>query len=599
MGDELRNAQDHELQAEMELRSQLEQAADAAAQPLSPMSPKTATVVLSPDALSPDASPGAFLAPGRSHEQSSSRVKTTAGLTPRPRPQEAIEREEELIETHSRAAERSSWNPEWETTGESWNARHHLAYCNDEMSQNTRCYFDRWLDHRELLPEDDLQVQKPTWRLEPEALSNEERQAERYAGTVYSPTGPGLRSSGSLPCLRTEDLAKESITRRRATRVSRDKPWVTRPTRFWELLKQEPCEEEKSKNTISTQTNFPKHEVSNKEKERQWDGHHHAVWSNFQNLQGTILNPAPVRSYFDRPREPDIGSRSAEKKSGNAKEGVTRILPLWRLEPLPDTSVVDLPEGNLWPSEPPLASRTGFPVLPRDEVLGPRHEAAPEFNHKSTWSCPSLLTTFLDEDLEKRKESWNGRHQLTFQNEEVSRLDRSYFDRFREHDLLRKKGSPKHEPCSVWSLGKDTSTQDSVQTMLSSSNRRFGNDGRWMHRHQLIFDNASGRLPVQRNLRAYFDRNRDFPSEASSFLEEVQDEDAAFKLLTSSALRKRRRKLQDSDKLKVDVWSLSEPQKKAHSIEDTFRSCDGDSLMGKTEKEKRRSKWMSSHHVVF
>ena len=320
MGDELRNAQDHELQAEMELRSQLEQAADAAAQPLSPMSPKTATVVLSPDALSPDASPGAFLAPGRSHEQSSSRVKTTAGLTPRPRPQEAIEREEELIETHSRAAERSSWNPEWETTGESWNARHHLAYCNDEMSQNTRCYFDRWLDHRELLPEDDLQVQKPTWRLEPEALSNEERQAERYASTVYSPTGPGLRSSGSLPCLRTEDLAKESITRRRATRVSRDKPWVTRPTRFWELLKQEPCEEEKSKNTISTQTNFPKHEVSNKEKERQWDGHHHAVWSNFQNLQGTILNPAPVRSYFDRPREPDIGSRSAEKKSGNAKE---------------------------------------------------------------------------------------------------------------------------------------------------------------------------------------------------------------------------------------------------------------------------------------
>lgn len=31
----------------------------------------------------------------------------------------------------------------------------------DEMSQNCRCYFDRWLDHRELVPDGVQQV--PRW----------------------------------------------------------------------------------------------------------------------------------------------------------------------------------------------------------------------------------------------------------------------------------------------------------------------------------------------------------------------------------------------------------------------------------------------------
>ena len=107
-------------------------------------------------------------------------------------------------------------------------------------------------------------------------------------------------------------------------------------------------------------------------KEQAWDSHHHATWSNFQNLQGAILNPAPVRSYFDRPREPDVGARSAEKKPLDPKEGAVRILPLYRLEPLPGIDHVEIPEQGLWPRFEPLESRSGVPLQKRPEILGIR-----------------------------------------------------------------------------------------------------------------------------------------------------------------------------------------------------------------------------------
>lgn len=301
------------------------------------------------------------------------RVKLTAGLSPRPRPISAIEREKELIQTFAEAAKRSTWNREWHSdSGVFWNPRHQLTYNNDEMSQNCRCYFDRFLDHRELLPPDaQLQAQKPVWRLEPDALPVEQREAERIASTVYSPTGPGLR--GSSPSKRAkylEDTSRENITKRRSMRLSRDKPWLTQPIRYWQLP--EPADVTDSMVSTMTQTDFPPIQLPNEAREQNWDGHHHATWSNFQNLQGKILNPAPVRSYFDRPREPDIGARSAEKKLHNVKDGSVRILPLWRLEPLPGVSIVEAPEGGLWPSIAPLQSRSGSPVRPRDEILGPR-----------------------------------------------------------------------------------------------------------------------------------------------------------------------------------------------------------------------------------
>ena len=281
----------------------------------------------------------------------------------------------------------------------------------------------------------------------------EQRQLERDARVVYTPTGPGLRALEEKLELRD---SRETILKRRALRLSRDKPWCRPPSRFWEL----PLEEQEEPRTVSVQTDFPPVQLLEELRENGWDCHHHATWSNFQNLQGVVLNPAPVRSYFDRPREPEIGARSSEKKV-NAK-GLMRILPLWRLEPLPGISNVQLPEGGLWPRSPPLSSGCGAPARPREEILGPRchfealkgvplrHEATPEFNHKSTWSCPfrglgglnplltlkletegicypmrnlrvkvinrypltrSLLTTLPSPELLHRRHAWNGRHQ--------------------------------------------------------------------------------------------------------------------------------------------------------------------------------------------
>ncbi|CAE7651338.1 unnamed protein product [Symbiodinium sp. CCMP2592] len=582
----------HNLEAKLELRSQLEEATSTTtAAPLSVTDPQ-------PFSFSAGSADGATTLGNLDGSK-------TLSPSPRSRPPEAVQREEELKETFRRAAERSSWNPDYQSD-ESWNGRHHLSYCNDEMSQNCRCYFDRWLDHKELLPQDAIQVQKPTWLLEPDGVSPAQRKVERQATCIYSVTGPGLRAPvPSAPPMDSEAaaLSKENVLKRRAMRVSRERPWELAPPPFF-LSQRRALSRSSSdcgKVSAGTQTELFGKELPNWMKEQAWDSHHHATWSNFQNLQGAILNPAPVRSYFDRPREPDVGARSAEKKPLDPKEGAVRILPLYRLEPLPGIDHVEIPEGGLWPRFEPLECRSGVPLQKRPEILGIRHDASPEFKHKSTWSCPSLLTTSPNPELVEKQQSWNTRHQITFQNEEVSRLDRSYFDRFREHHELRAPDSPRHADCSVWSLGKDVSTKESARTILSNSEHRFRNDGKWMHRHQLAFDNNGGRMPVQRNLRCYFDRWRDFPSEANPGPEDILPEDSrrgTFTFMTESSRGKRRCKLKHSPEagnLKVDVWSLVEkPSKqKVPRVEETFRSCNS------AQDEKRRSKWLANHHVVF
>mmetsp|Transcript_29040 Transcript_29040/g.67292 ORF Transcript_29040/g.67292 Transcript_29040/m.67292 type:complete len:579 (+) Transcript_29040:63-1799(+) len=570
----------HDLKAHMELRQQLEDAA----------------------AIPKDG------APERQKEKEPELLASTRTRTPspRPRPLAAVQREEELRETFCKASQRSSWNPEFHSDGR-WNGRHQLAYCNDEMSQNCRCYFDRWLDHRELLPPDaDVQVQKPSWRLEPDGVSSKQRKVERLSNAIYSVTGPGLRGSSQVIDVDTAELSKENVIKRRAMRISRERPWEHPPAPLF-LSQRRTARNDSSTISAATQTDLGS-ELPDWAKEQGWDSHHHATWSNFQNLQGSILNPAPVRSYFDRPRDPEVGARSAEKKpSSNVRDGVVRVLPLWRLEPLPGATHVETPEGGVWPRTEPLVPRSGRSLQKREDILGIRHDASPEFKHKSTWSCPSLLTTTPSRETVERQEKWNSRHQLTFQNEEVSKLDRSYFDRFREHNELRTPDSPRHDDCSVWNLGKDISTKASAKKIISASESRFRADGKWMHRHQLIFDNAGGRMPVQRNLRCYFDRARDFPSEASPKQEDVLPEDVrrgTFTFLTESSRCKRRGKLKNSEdagKLKVDVWSLVEQpsRQKAPRIEETFRSSEGELGMSKTQKEKRRSNWLANHHVVF
>eukprot|EP00931_Biecheleriopsis_adriatica_P040922 TRINITY_DN23436_c0_g1_i1.p1 TRINITY_DN23436_c0_g1~~TRINITY_DN23436_c0_g1_i1.p1 ORF type:complete len:649 (+),score=113.37 TRINITY_DN23436_c0_g1_i1:71-1948(+) len=536
--------------------------------------------------------------------------------TPRVRSSEVVDHEEELRETFRSAAERPVWGPtpalQPKGRTDNWNHRHQLMWANEGQNPNTRSYFDRFLESKELLPPNHKLVpQKPIWRLDPDAHTPQQRQTESDCMTAYSPAAVRLTLRGPAETQDTrtaKEASAEQQKTRQAMRLSRDKPWIQsespKPYYLLPKKKEEGIKEPKVP-ARKRKTDAPELSVEER-KERGWDDHHHITWSNHQNLQSEVLNPPSVRNYFDRHREPDIGARSAEKKPPSAKDGVMRVLPVWRLSPTPDSS--EVPEvGKLWPREPMLASRTGSGgnLQRRSEILGPRHDASREVSHKSTWRCPSPTTSVVDKGSEKRQKNWNSRHALLFKNEEVSRLDRSYFDRYREHLEMVGPDSPKRANSSVWSLGRDLSWQESA--VIVGDNPREKVDARWSSRHHVFFDNTGDKLPVHQNLRSYFDRFREPPAEAVKKGEEAPADDDPFRpgyyaVLTEAAEGRRRCKLKDSDKLKVEVWSLVDKKmqnEKKFKLEDNFRRCESDPAMSKTAKEKRRKNWFSSHGVVF
>jgi hypothetical protein len=227
----------------------------------------------------------------------------------------------------------------------------------------------------------------------------------------YSPLGVGLRDS-ELDEKIPVSPSREVVINRRSMRLSREKPWETSPVPFWQLPTWGRPKELKSKSP--TKKKVRDEEPPATESRPQWDSHHHITWSNHQNLQGEVLNPPPTRNYFDRPRDPEIGARSAERRppttdgDGSPGKKVVRVIPVWRLEPTPGNS--DVPEvGTLCPREPSLKSKTGSggKLENRDDVLGPKHPAHSEYSHKSTWPCPSTLTQSKQakSELEKKQGS--------------------------------------------------------------------------------------------------------------------------------------------------------------------------------------------------
>mmetsp|Transcript_96801 Transcript_96801/g.172209 ORF Transcript_96801/g.172209 Transcript_96801/m.172209 type:complete len:591 (+) Transcript_96801:56-1828(+) len=534
-----------------------------------------------------------------------------------PRSAEAVEREEELRGTFSSAAERSRWGPRLDPQDrdEDWNGRHQLLWHNDGLNPNCRSYFDRWLESKELLPADAKeQPQKCIWRLSLEAQSMEQRQEERNCLSSFSPVGGGLRASpeDKRSYLEPEDI----VTERKAMRLSRDKPWETAPVRFWNLPKKEqPASKMKAKAKPKPAKATEGLEPPEAQRERAWNDHHHVMFSNHRNLQGELLNPMMTRDYFDRHREPAVGARSAEFKP-EPPEGeqvsIVRVVPVWRLDPAPGGGQV--PEvGSLCPRTPPLFSRSGTGGDPasRGEVLGPLHSASPHFNHKSTWAFPThpsesspSKSKFASTD--KRIRKWESRHSLLFKNEEVSRLDRSYFDRFRDHpEIKRKKEAIPN--CGVWSLERSASPEESARQVAEASNARNRPCGSWNSRHEIFFDNTGAKLPVHQNLRSYFDRWREpAPSARLPGEEAAADDDpnraGYFAQPTEAAESRRRKKLNPDQKLKVEVWSLVEKSSgpKALPLEATFRRCESDPGMHNAKtKHKRRRDWFSSHNVVF
>mmetsp|Transcript_50260 Transcript_50260/g.81454 ORF Transcript_50260/g.81454 Transcript_50260/m.81454 type:complete len:652 (+) Transcript_50260:114-2069(+) len=554
------------------------------------------------------------------------------------RSEETVAREQERIETFQRAGERPMWSPQNDPKerSESWNLRHKLLFSNDGQSINYRSYFDRWRESKELLPQspgssNQVGSLKTTWRLNPEASSLEERRTERLTISSYTPTGVSFRDLSASPSgdsqPSTSELSKDKVIARRAAREGREKHWGSSPTPFWEL----PAPvRSPAAGSVPKAAAVGSHSATSKAPEadlrpgvEEWDSHHHVTWSNSQNADGDSLNPACCRSYFDRPREPAPGSRSTQKElptlvsDSTQAEGdghrksvgrpVVRVMCTWRLG---DGESFVPENGEPSPRPPPLQLRTGTGgnMKQRGDILGPRHEASKEFNHKATWTFPSPIPSSGSNPkfraTTSRMEGWKSRHQLLFKNEEVSRLDRSYFDRFREPDQLNFAKPQGYASCSNWSLPCSTSVIESAKEVIKGSEARNQPVKGWDSRHERMFDNKGVKMPVHQNLRSYFQRFREPPPDARSGPAlPGQDDDPLgdFTLLTDNAEGRRREKLKPSEKLVVH-WTLETKAAKVKppTIESTFRRCESDpgSKEGKS-KEKRRAAWFSSHDVHF
>mmetsp|Transcript_56824 Transcript_56824/g.146255 ORF Transcript_56824/g.146255 Transcript_56824/m.146255 type:complete len:747 (+) Transcript_56824:44-2284(+) len=375
-----------------------------------------------------------------------------------------------------------------------------------------------------------------------------------------------------------------------------------------------------------------------------WDDHHHVTWCNERNV-GMVhkLNPSSLRNYFDRTREPEIGARSAEARQTaeiEALEGsqvgkrvapvVPRILPVWRLEPvrggggrLPDAE--ELKQRKL-----PLRARTGHggsisqsasaAALASSQSLASSAGAAgsrstpalggsSDYTGTTSKSSESRLPT---SPAQRRREvGWQHRHSVVFRNEDVSRLDRSYFDRYREAEALL---SPKMDErqqrggVHVWALEHAGNPAEEAAKVTAAADKRFSTDGKWNYRHGNMFSNH-----IQANARSYFDRFREFPEMASdprvvqrSRIEDGDSTDPPVmppsRWPTFAAECRTREKLSDKDQLPVK-WKLHEPgprnPKERASLESTFRQPVSNGSKDDKRKEKRRTAWFSSHNVVF
>eukprot|EP00401_Gymnodinium_catenatum_P053603 CAMPEP_0117615578 /NCGR_PEP_ID=MMETSP0784-20121206/84611_1 /TAXON_ID=39447 /ORGANISM="" /LENGTH=403 /DNA_ID=CAMNT_0005419317 /DNA_START=30 /DNA_END=1241 /DNA_ORIENTATION=+ len=208
---------------------------------------------------------------------------------------------------------------------------------------------------------------------------------------------------------------------------------------------------------------------------------------------------------------------------------------------------------------------------------------------------------------ERRQGQWLDRHSLTFKNEEVSRLDRSYFDRWREPEALlaaRKSHSGSRESTLVWSLERSGSVHSDASTVIAHSDARNKGYGTWYPNHHKFFANESKSCRLNPNLRSYFDRFREpadavgspLPSQSERECREDLDPHARARMPTESALRRRRAKLVEDQKLPV-VWNLGEKKKKEDSL--TLRENKSDGSLLARKQQKRCDGWCFRHSVLF
>lgn len=493
-----------------------------------------------------------------------------------------------------------------------WNGRHKLLYANDNLNPNVRSYFDRWIDARPPGEEPEKGgVLKPNWRLNPDGQSEEDRRQAEAMLRSMSPQGPPSPKHG------------DSKAARRTRRPGPpERPWEQEPEPLDEdheprrplpgggggSTKPEPLSQEMSevleeKKRVEEASKWYQAPAPGSYAAKDlgtWSRSHHILWCNEQKVGDyTRLNPMQFRSYFGRPREPDVGARSCAYRPARADgkgDEVSRVIPVWRLEPVPGSD--QLPgeeELKVRPEVLQACSGTGG-----DPQMGQGSSASHLGSTGRSLSSPSLAG-------EQREQRWDGRHDLVFKNEEVSRLDRSYFDRFREPECVLPADQAKRKARGSvrdWSLQPEGNPAEVAKVVSEAGDRRFNPDGKWNARHHVMFYNR-----IHPNARSYFERMREPASEAApkhllEMADPTQLPGPAFRDPTAAAERRQRGKLGDSERLPVQ-WSLQElaGPKDRYALQDSLRRCDSEPSRKNPKqarkKERRRDAWFSSHGVVF
>jgi len=434
-----------------------------------------------------------------------------------------------------------------------WNLRHTVLFDNARLHPNKRSYFDRFLEYEERPP---LELMKPIWRLNPDGEDEEQRLAlKELAKSQGANARPVLSSTGPPNMLELELSAEQSQLKLKGKQVD-------------SLLEREQL-------SIGTIERSVSELVGPK---TQWNDRHHVTWCNERQTTGgsalalgkdteKALNPKNMRSYFDRVRTPhncraEVSWKAQKAEGTAALENFEHVRPHWTLDVDPhETLSVSRSSGEVTPG----GGGTAFRIT--------QNESSVTSDRNAYWT--------LEGHARRRK--WNDRHQLMFQNDEVSRLDRSYFDRWREPlAVTSMQAEPKGEESNrradvkplkpTWALDKDGSPDRTAAELIKQSAERHANGvGRhavkWNHRHQRIFVNE-----IHTNLKNYFDRHR-APEEFSG--------------------SRRRQKVQDHQKLKVANWSLQN-YGAALELGSTLRESESAPALLDSRKSPQRSSGESS-----
>lgn len=277
--------------------------------------------------------------------------------------------------------------------------------------------------------------------------------------------------------------------------------------------------------------------------ERNWNHRHQFIWSNdlvagrWRKNKNSICSKTPVglRSYFDRGRSPGIHRTDAGEGFRYQRK---MLKPVWKLGGKP---------------EPPVITSLSRPCL------SPVRDPA--------FALP-------------REEGWLTRHQLSFENEGLSPLSRSYFDRPREPEALLEvtEETVKASPLvPTWRLGPEPNepSKDSLQSTVSLAQEH--REGSWDPRHHIVWCNdfllrahKREEKKLNPNYRSYFDRH----------LQPKPDKGS-----------KKREKLKESERLRPDTWSLQDPRQGPGTL--------SRASVSNPELLRRQEKWHGRHGTEF